>query len=75
MCAVLSNYCVFIKAESLDQDSVHEEDSILSLWTVNGIPVAQSNCEHTINCMDFSRAPEGVSVNIIATGLSNGAIR
>ncbi|EDO46742.1 predicted protein, partial [Nematostella vectensis] len=56
-------------------ESVGEEESDLYLWTVNGRPIAHKTCEITINCLDFSRAPEGLSVNVIATGLSNGAIR
>ncbi|XP_048586036.1 lysosomal-trafficking regulator isoform X2 [Nematostella vectensis] len=61
--------------EVYDGESVGEEESDLYLWTVNGRPIAHKTCEITINCLDFSRAPEGLSVNVIATGLSNGAIR
>ena len=47
----------------------------MNLWTVNGRFVGLVTCEHMINCLEFSSAPEGMSVNVIATGLSNGAIR
>lgn len=59
-----------------DDSCCHDDQgSTLHLWTVNGRPVKSAMCDHVINCVDFSRAPEGVSVNLIATGLSNGAIR
>ena len=47
----------------------------MKLWTVNGRFIGHVTCEHMINCLEFSSAPEGMSVNVIATGLSNGAIR
>ena len=47
----------------------------MCLWTVNGRFIGHVTCEHMISCLDFSGAPEGISVNVIATGLSNGAIR
>ena len=47
----------------------------MRLWTVNGRSIGEVPCEYMINCLEFSSAPEGISVNVIATGLSNGAIR
>ena len=49
--------------------------SYLHLWDVNGHKVSDVTCEHVINAIDFSNAPEGISVNVIAAGLSNGTIR
>ena len=52
-----------------------EDGSVMKLWTVNGRFIGHVTCEHMINCLEFSSAPEGISINVIATGLSNGAIR
>lgn len=49
--------------------------SRLDLHTVNAELVATKYCDDTINCLAFSSAPEGKSVNIIAGGLSSGNIR
>lgn len=71
-----ADFLLFLDTNINEDDSYHEnQGSMLYLWTVNGRPVAHTKCDHMISCVDFSRAPEGVSVNVIATGLSNGAIR
>lgn len=57
-----------------EEDTI-DEGSVMKLWTVNGRFIGLVTCEHMINCLEFSSAPEGMSVNVIATGLSNGAIR
>ncbi|XP_067682841.1 lysosomal-trafficking regulator-like isoform X2 [Haliotis asinina] len=50
--------------------------SFLQLHTINGQFVASRKCdEFTINCLAFSRAPEGRSINVIAGGLSTGVVR
>ena len=51
--------------------------SILSLYTINGKKVASRSCEPKITALTFSNAPEGLSVNVIATGhgLKTGVIR
>lgn len=59
----------------MSEESTIEEGSVIKLWTVNGRFIGQASCEYLINCLEFSAAPEGISVNVIATGLSNGAIR
>lgn len=59
----------------ISEESTVEEGSVMNMWTVNGKFIGQVTCEHMINCLEFSAAPEGISVNVIATGLSNGAIR
>lgn len=59
----------------ISQESTIENRSVLKLWTVNGRFIGDVSCEHMINCLEFSSAPEGISVNVIATGLSNGFIR
>ncbi|KAL4238058.1 hypothetical protein ACF0H5_002769 [Mactra antiquata] len=47
----------------------------LYLHTVNAEYVAMVTCEETINCLTYSTAAEGVSINVIAGGLSSGVIR
>lgn len=59
----------------ITEESTIEDGSVMKLWTVNGRFLGHVTCEHMINCLEFSSAPEGISVNVIATGLSNGAIR
>ncbi|XP_048259527.1 lysosomal-trafficking regulator-like isoform X2 [Haliotis rufescens] len=50
--------------------------SFLQLHTINGQFVASRKCdEFTINCVAFSRAPEGRAINVIAGGLSTGVVR
>ncbi|XP_074663000.1 lysosomal-trafficking regulator-like [Tubulanus polymorphus] len=49
--------------------------SCLQLHTINGDHIATENCHEEINCIAFSTAPEGRSVNLIAGGLSNGLVR
>ena len=52
-----------------------DNSSELHLWTVNGQPIKKIICNERITCVQFSYAPEGVSVNAIAAGLANGVVR
>ncbi|XP_061172369.1 lysosomal-trafficking regulator-like isoform X2 [Saccostrea echinata] len=50
--------------------------SQLMLHSINATPIAKSTTlESCINCLCFSTAPEGQSVNILAGGMDNGIIR
>lgn len=49
--------------------------SSLALHTVNAAFVGVVNISEQITAVCFSTAPEGLSVNVIATGLFNGSIR
>lgn len=51
--------------------------SVLSLYSINGKKVAERTCEPQITALVFSTAPEGTSVNVVATGhgLQTGVIR
>lgn len=69
------SFFVYIIVKYVSEESTVEEGSVIKLWTVNGRFIGQAFCEYLINCLEFSAAPEGISVNVIATGLSNGAIR
>ena len=73
--SVLMVTCDCVSVSYISEESTVEEGSVMKLWTVNGKFIGQVTCEHMINCLEFSAAPEGISVNVIATGLSNGAIR
>lgn len=75
MSSVLIVRCDCVSVSGISEESTVEEGSVMKLWTVNGRFIGQVTCEHMINCLEFSAAPEGISVNVIATGLSNGAIR
>lgn len=50
--------------------------STLSLFTINGNTVATRNCEPPIDAITFSASPEGLAVNVLATGhRTTGVIR
>ena len=55
-------------------DSI-DRGSLLYLWTVNANEIGKAVTEMTINCVGFSCAPEGISVNVVAAGLDYGVIR
>eukprot|EP00794_Sanderia_malayensis_P020579 gene20579-22605_t len=48
--------------------------SFLSLWTINAKRIWSTTTDSKICCVDFSCAPEGISVNVVAAGLQNGTI-
>ena len=52
-----------------------DNGSFLHLWTINGKGIWKTSTKSQINCIDFSCAPEGISVNVVAAGLQNGIIR
>lgn len=50
--------------------------SCLQLHSINGEYIDMyTSQDHVINCLAFSTAPEGQSINVIAGGLDNGVIR
>ncbi|XP_076297603.1 lysosomal-trafficking regulator mauve isoform X3 [Lasioglossum baleicum] len=49
--------------------------SELKVFTINARPVGSVLSRRKITSLCYSNAPEGVSVNVIATGLDNGVIR
>ncbi|KAH9412721.1 hypothetical protein DERP_006688, partial [Dermatophagoides pteronyssinus] len=52
--------------------------SQLHVFTLNGQPIADirtNHCEPYITAICYSSCPEGISINVIATGLSDGSIR
>ncbi|RWS30536.1 Lysosomal-trafficking regulator-like protein, partial [Leptotrombidium deliense] len=52
-----------------------ENGSTLKVNTINGTNVGHIRTEIKIEAVCYSSAPEGVSVNVIATGFENGAIK
>ncbi|XP_012252611.2 lysosomal-trafficking regulator [Athalia rosae] len=50
-------------------------NSELGVYTINARPVGSVLSRRTITALCYSNAPEGVSVNVIATGLDHGVIR
>jgi hypothetical protein len=51
------------------------EGSMLRLHSINAVPIGTVTMRDSITALCFSGSPEGVSVNVIAAGLANGAIR
>eukprot|EP00795_Rhopilema_esculentum_P002843 gene2843-1077_t len=49
--------------------------SFVHLWTINAKVIWKTTTEAKVRCLDFSCAPEGISVNVVAAGLENGVIR
>lgn len=62
------------KSQSLHQSQLVKGSSF-SLHTVNAVFIGAVNISEQITAVCFSSAPEGLSVNVIATGLFNGNIR
>ncbi|XP_077974826.1 lysosomal-trafficking regulator-like [Styela clava] len=56
-------------------DSGNNEGSHIRLWTINGSLLAAQDTKQRVGCVSFSSAPEGISVNVVAGGMSNGVIR
>jgi len=54
---------------------VTKECSVLRLHTINATSVGSVNVKERISAVCFSTAPEGVSVNVVATGLESGVIK
>ncbi|XP_054002539.1 lysosomal-trafficking regulator isoform X2 [Hylaeus anthracinus] len=52
-----------------------KSQSELKVFTINARPVGSVLSRRKITALCYSNAPEGVSVNVIATGLDNGVIR
>ena len=48
---------------------------MLRLWGINGTLVNKTCVESEITCLAYTTAPEGVYVNVIATGMKEGSIR
>lgn len=51
------------------------DGSHLKVHTINGEIVGNVKVSDTITALCYSTSPEGISVNLIATGLHSGNIR
>ncbi|KAF7992714.1 hypothetical protein HCN44_005058 [Aphidius gifuensis] len=62
---------------SRQQNNTNNNDnrSELRVFTINARPVGTVSSKRKITSLCYSNAPEGSSVNVIATGLDNGIIR
>lgn len=49
--------------------------SLLRMYTIDGVLIGSICTAERITAVCFSTAPEGISVNVIATALQNGVIR
>ncbi|XP_076673285.1 lysosomal-trafficking regulator mauve isoform X3 [Andrena cerasifolii] len=56
-------------------ENASSSQSELKVFTINARPVGSVLSRKKITALCYSNAPEGVSVNVIATGLDNGVIR
>ena len=45
------------------------------MWTINGRLINKCRSDVQIMCICYTSAPEGVYVNVIAGGMSNGSIK
>lgn len=47
----------------------------MSLHTINASFIGSVESDKKITAVCFSNAPEGISVNVIATGLEDGSVK
>lgn len=57
------------------EDNATNNQSELTVHTINARAVGSILSRRCVTALCYSNAPEGVSVNVIATGLDNGIIR
>lgn len=57
------------------EDNANSNQSELTVHTINARTVGSILSRRRVTALCYSNAPEGVSVNVIATGLDNGIIR
>jgi len=67
----------FIAPPTIEDDTAGASSSgcILRLWNINGTLVNKMCVQSEITCLTYTTAPEGVYVNVIATGMKDGSIR
>merc|ERR1712080_337869 len=65
------------KIDRIEQSTNKNNGRVLSPHSINGVRIACRKCEPPISALAFSSAPEGTSVNVVATGhgLQTGVIR
>lgn len=71
----LGDVAVIYEISEAENNNVISNQSELRVYTVNARHVGSILSRRRITALCYSNAPEGVSVNVIATGLDNGLIR
>lgn len=71
----LGDIAICYKTQWNANDETPGHSSELKVYTINGRSVGCVLSRRTITALCYSNAPEGASVNVIATGLNNGVIR
>ncbi|XP_046418983.1 lysosomal-trafficking regulator isoform X1 [Neodiprion fabricii] len=71
----LGDIAIVFNVLTINEDAVTSNTSELSVYTINARPVGTIVSRRRMTALCYSNAPEGVSVNVIATGLDNGVIR
>ncbi|XP_011144679.1 lysosomal-trafficking regulator isoform X1 [Harpegnathos saltator] len=71
----LGDIAVVYQIPEAEENGVVSNQSELRVYTVNARAVGSVLSRRRITAICYSNAPEGVSVNVIATGLDNGIIR
>lgn len=64
-----------IEEDTAGTSSPASTGCVLRLWSINGTLVNRMYVDSEITCLAYTTAPEGVYVNVIATGMKDGAIR
>ncbi|XP_033229888.1 lysosomal-trafficking regulator isoform X2 [Belonocnema kinseyi] len=64
---------VFDVTKNSERNSYNKSE--LRVYTINARPVGSVTSRRKITALSYSNAPEGVSVNVIITGLDNGVLR
>lgn len=49
--------------------------SIMTLQTINTLSINSIESDKKITAVCFSNAPEGISINVIATGFEDGSVK
>lgn len=73
MSETLGDFAVTFNVYKNEEDTVNQ--SALKVYTINARYVGTIKSQIKISALSYSNAPEGISVNVIATGLENGIIR
>ena len=65
---------LFNISPTIDTGSV-DEVFYLRIWTINGKLVRRVSSKVQIKCLQYTSAPEGVYINVLVGGLTNGNIK
>ncbi|XP_057327101.1 lysosomal-trafficking regulator [Microplitis mediator] len=75
VCQLVAPKRQFTSPTSSANENNFDHQSQLKVFTINAKSVGSVLSRRRITALCYSNAPEGVSVNVIATGLDNGVIR